>query len=105
MLLKYKQKSRRAKRQDLEYFNICYAVLFLFVDVFRGGGEDAFDVFRVDIADVADAEGVGFGDFSGVEDVALGFHEFVEVFEVEGFVGVEERGDDRRLEFFAEQGP
>ena len=102
MLLKYKQKSRRAKRQDLEYFNICYVVLFLFVDVFRGGGEDAFDVFRVDIADVADAEGVGFGDFSGVEDVAFAFHEFVEVFEVEVFVGVEEGRDDGRLDFFTE---
>ena len=65
-----------------------YFIFSLSVDVFRGGGEDAFDVFLVDVADVADAEGVGFGDFPGVEDVAFGFHEFVEVFEVEGFVGV-----------------
>lgn len=58
----------------------------------------------MDVADVADAEGVGFGDFSWVEDVAFALHKFVEVFEVEVFVGVEEGRDDGRLELFAEQG-
>ena len=57
----------------------------------------------MDVADVADAEGVGFGDFSWVEDVAFALHKFVEVFEVEVFVGVEEGRDDGRLDFFTEQ--
>ena len=83
------------KKRGRLLFRACRAVrgcwifdLPLSVYVFRGGGQHAFDVFHVHVADVADAEGVGFGDFPGVEDVAFGFHEFIEVFEVEGFVWI-----------------
>ena len=60
--------SERAQVGELDYF-----IFSLSVDVFRRRGDDAFDVFHVDVADVADAEGVGFGDFARVEDVASRF--------------------------------
>ena len=67
------------------------------------GLHQAAEVVGEDVADVADAERVGLGDFTRVDDEAALFQLQVEGLEVETGFGIVERGDDGRLLLVGQQ--